>query len=138
MTDKNTVFLGGTCAGSTWREELIPLLKINHFNPVVEDWDKAARERELEERATTDFCLYYLTPEMKGIYSIAEVVDDSCKRPWKTILYFPWDQEAWGRQMFQSLLALRALVVANGAKSFHDMKNLANYLNTATPRGPKG
>lgn len=29
------VFLGGTCNGSIWREKLIPLLKIDYFNPVV-------------------------------------------------------------------------------------------------------
>lgn len=37
----NRVFLGGTCADTTWRSELIPLLedkKIEYFNPVVEDW----------------------------------------------------------------------------------------------------
>ena len=26
------VFLGGTCNGSTWREELIPMLKVPYFN----------------------------------------------------------------------------------------------------------
>ena len=35
------VFLGGTCANTTWRNELIPLLEkmgIDYFNPVVDDW----------------------------------------------------------------------------------------------------
>lgn len=32
------VFLGGTCNESTWREKLIPMLKIDYFNPVVKDW----------------------------------------------------------------------------------------------------
>ena len=31
------VFLGGTCNGSDWRKKLIPKLKIDYFNPVVED-----------------------------------------------------------------------------------------------------
>ena len=35
---KNKVFLGGTCNNSTWREELIPQLKIDYYNPVVKDW----------------------------------------------------------------------------------------------------
>ena len=38
-----TIFLGGTCAKSTWRDELIPMLdqsKISAFNPVVEHWDE--------------------------------------------------------------------------------------------------
>ena len=31
------VFLGGTCNESTWRDELIKKLKIDYFNPVVDD-----------------------------------------------------------------------------------------------------
>ena len=79
------VFLGGTCAESTWREELIPLLKINYFNPVVEDWTPECMEEELRQRDTCDYCLYVITPRMLGVYSIAEVIDDSNKRPKKTI-----------------------------------------------------
>ena len=32
------IFLGGTCNESTWRDELIPNLTIDYFNPVVKDW----------------------------------------------------------------------------------------------------
>ena len=35
------VFLGGTCGGSTWRNQIIPMLEkagINYFDPVVSDW----------------------------------------------------------------------------------------------------
>ena len=32
------VFLGGTCAGSKWRDNIIPQLKCEYFNPVVDDW----------------------------------------------------------------------------------------------------
>ena len=35
---KNKVFLGGTCASTTWRAELIPQLTVDYFDPVVEDW----------------------------------------------------------------------------------------------------
>lgn len=31
------VFLSGTCNESTWRDELIKLLEIDYFNPVVKD-----------------------------------------------------------------------------------------------------
>jgi len=31
------IFLGGTCNNSTWREQLIPMLQINYFNPVVDN-----------------------------------------------------------------------------------------------------
>ena len=38
-------------------------------------------EEEIKQRAECDFCLYVITPKMTGVYSIAEVVDDSNKRP---------------------------------------------------------
>lgn len=29
------VFLGGTCNDTTWRDKIIPYLKIDYFNPIV-------------------------------------------------------------------------------------------------------
>ena len=52
------VFLGGTCNGSTWRNELIPKLTIDYFNPVVDNWKEENYKQELIERiiakASTD------------------------------------------------------------------------------------
>ena len=45
--EKVVVFLGGTCNGSTWRDELIPMLEVSFFNPVVPDWNGEAYERNL-------------------------------------------------------------------------------------------
>lgn len=80
------VFLGGTCNESTWRNRIIVMLDIDYFDPVVDDWTVDCMKRELQERKLCDFCLYTITPKMTGVYSIAEVVDDSNKRPDKTIL----------------------------------------------------
>ena len=80
------VFLGGTCNDSTWRDQLIPNLHIDYFNPVVPDWTEECYKRELVERETCEIVLYTITPLMTGVYSIAEVVDDSNKRPGKTVL----------------------------------------------------
>ena len=41
------VFLGGTCNGSNWREELIKELDIDYFNPVIENWDDKAQVNEV-------------------------------------------------------------------------------------------
>ena len=79
------VFLGGTCNESTWRDKLIKMLEIDYFNPVVDDWTEECYQEELRQREICDYCLYVITPRMKGVYSIAEVVDDSNKRPEKTI-----------------------------------------------------
>lgn len=83
-----SVFLGGTCNQSTWRDELLTMLdqdKVKAFNPVVDDWNEEAQINEDWHKENDDFCLYVLTPEMTGIYSIFEVADDSNKRPDRTI-----------------------------------------------------
>jgi len=85
MSDKK-VFLGGTCNGSTWRESLIPMLSVQYFNPVLENWTPECQDEEIKQRQECDFCLYTITPKMTGVYAIAEVVDDSNKRPEKTVL----------------------------------------------------
>ena len=130
-----TIFLGGTCNGSDWREKLIPLLKIDYFNPVVKDWTPECQARELEARAKSDYVLYVITPFMTGVYAIAEVVDDSNKRPDKTILcILESDGEYYMRKVFdrhvlKSLNAVKKLVINNGAKVFDSLEDIANFVN---------
>jgi hypothetical protein len=133
------VFLGGTCNGSDWRDRLIPMLKIDYFNPVVPDWTPACQEEELRQRAECDFVLYVITAKMLGSYSIAEVVDDSNKRPEKTIfcvLKGPDFENKTGVTMYvfdefvkKSLDAVGKMVVSNGAKYFNDLESVAEFLN---------
>jgi hypothetical protein len=69
------VFLGGTCNNTTWREELIPLLTIDYFNPVVKDWTPECQEIEKQQKELCNIHLYVITKEMTGVFSIAEMVD---------------------------------------------------------------
>jgi len=121
------VFLGGTTANSTWREELIKDLKIDYFNPVVEDWDEKAQIEELKQRENCDYCLYTITPEMKGPYSIAEVVDDSNKRPDKTILTI-LNKGSFEDHVKKSLDMVEKMVSDNGGKVFDNLEDTAKYL----------
>jgi len=72
------VFLGGTCAETTWRDELIPYLEkfgIEYFNPVVKDWTPECQQIEEEEKNhKCNIHLYVITKEMMGTYSIAEII----------------------------------------------------------------
>lgn len=87
-TATKKIFLGGTANGSKWREELIPQLTNDYYNPDKgANWTQKDYEEELVVRATADILLYVITPKMTGVYSIAEVVDDSNKRPSKTVFY---------------------------------------------------
>lgn len=125
------VFLGGTCNESEWRSRIIKLLTINYFNPVVDDWTIEAAEEEIRQREICDYCLYVITPMMKGVYSIAEVVDDSNKRPEKTILcVLEEDGEyEFNKSALRSLNAVKRMVKNNGAQVFNSLEEVAKYLN---------
>lgn len=125
------VFLGGTCNESDWREFLISRLKIDYFNPVVEDWTPECMEEELRQRKLCDYVLYIITPKMTGVYSIAEVVDDSNKQPSKTIFcYLPVDDgEYFSKGQKRSLDAVGKMVLQNGGKFLEDINEIAKYLN---------
>lgn len=125
------VFLGGTCNGSNWRDRLIKLLKIDYFNPVVKEWTIEAADEEIRQRRECDYCLYVITPRMTGVYSIAEVVDDSNKRPEKTILCILEEdgEYEFNKRALGSLKMVKIMVERNGAKVFKSLHEVAEYLN---------
>ena len=74
----NKIFLGGTCAESKWRDDLIKVLDVDFFNPVVEDWTSECQIEE--ENQKTNHCnihLYVITSQMEGVFSIAEVIESA-------------------------------------------------------------
>ncbi|MCP4395642.1 MAG: hypothetical protein GY804_15445 [Alphaproteobacteria bacterium] len=125
------VFLGGTCNDSTWRNRIIPMLEIDYFNPVVDDWTPECMKEEIYQRENCDYVLYTITPRMIGVYSVAEVVDDSNKQPNKTIFIRLRDdgQARFDNGQWKSLGAVAAMVANNGGKIFDNLKSAANYIN---------
>lgn len=128
------VFLGGTCNGSLWRNGVMSELdnyEIDYFNPVVEDWTPEDMEIELNERENSDYCLYVITPKMTGVYSIAEVVDDSNKRTEKTLfVVIPEDDgEVFTNAQLKSLESVKNMVTINGAYVFDDLKSMTLWLS---------
>ena len=136
---KPRVFLGGTCNGSKWREIIIPYLKIEYFNPVVEDWTPECQAEEVRQREICDYCLYVITPKMQGVYSIAEVVDDSNKKPEKTlfcVLGFygqPVSDGEFSQEQSKSLYEVVKMVQRNGSYAFPDLTAVVNFLNYMRP-----
>ena len=143
---KKKVFLGGTCNESKWRDKLIPMLKIDYFNPVVDDWNEECYQKELKEREICDYCLYVITPLMSGTYSIAEVIDDSNKRPIRTIFCVlhkditkDYDDTMisdismafiyFNKEQIRSLDRVGRMVKRNGGQYFTSLKEVADYLN---------
>ncbi|CAI2200541.1 14650_t:CDS:2, partial [Funneliformis geosporum] len=84
-------------------------------------------QEEIRQRQTCDYVLYTITQEMLGFYAIAEVVDDSNKRPTKTI--FCYLEEGFEKHQIKSLQAIARMVKENGAKVFTSLEEVAEYLN---------
>lgn len=124
------VFLGGTCSGEyKWRDEIIPELKCDYYNPIVKNWSESDRLREVHERKTSDYVLYVITSGMKGVYSIAEIIDDSNKRPGKTLICVIMD--GFDKKMEHSLKAVMNLANENGAYVFDNLNAVVKFLNDA-------
>ena len=131
VKNRKRVFLGGTCNESDWREKIIPMLEIDYFNPVVDNWTEDCMAEEIRQREQCDYCLYTITPKMTGVYSIAEVVDDSNKRPKKTILVL-LNRDApyvFTTDQWKSLLEVAKMVALNGGGVFKSLNDAAVYMN---------
>lgn len=110
------IFLGGTCGNSTWRDELIPILKekkFSYFNPVVSDWTPECIEIENKEK--NELCnthLYIITPEMSGVYSIAEMVNSvwECISSGKGFVWIGIMEDGWEAHQKKSLKATLDLI----------------------------
>ena len=132
VTKINTrVFLGGTCNGSTWRDDMIKMLTSDYFNPVIENWTEVCMDQEIWEREHCDVVLYTITPKMTGVYSIAEVVDDSNKRPGKTVLILLQKDidKVFDKGQWRSLKAVAQMVERNGGAIFYSLKEAALAIN---------
>lgn len=133
MEMEHKVFLGGTCNNSSWRENLIPNLKMNYFNPVVEDWTPECIEIEEHEKwQKCDYHLYVITPRMTGVYSIAEVMESVFIKEGHTIFcVLNPDEEgnSFDEGQKRSLSAVETKVENHGGKIFHSLEEVANFLN---------
>jgi Holliday junction resolvase RusA-like endonuclease len=119
------IFLGGTCAGDKWRDKLIPALKkkgFEYFNPVVSDWTPDCIEKEnLMKNEYCDSHLYVLTPAMKGVYSVAEIINSA----WEVkehnfgscIVGILGTKEEWGEGQWRSIEATVKLLKNIGGES---------------------
>lgn len=133
------VFLGGTCNESLWRAEMEGWLdgdNIAYFNPVVDDWTEEAQKQEIEERATCSVVMYCITPKMTGVYSIAEVVDDSNKQPDKTVLVVldEDDGDTFTDAQQRSLKSVIRMVRENGGYACTDLPSAATFIATGVPQ----
>ena len=124
------VFLGGTVR-SAWRERLIQMIVIDYYNPIVKDWTPECIEEENKEKKSCDLELYVFTPQMNGIYAIAEVVDASNKKPKDTIMcvLFDYDSHSFSEEDQRSIKEVIKMVEGNGSEVFYKLWEVARCLN---------
>lgn len=127
---KNVTFLGGTCNHSTWREKLIALFKdqVKFFNPVVPDWTPECQAREDKAREESRYVLFVITSEMTGVFSIAEAVDCSNKRPESTL--FAYLPDGFNKDQIKSLATTSRMIARNGGQVFESLEEIATFLNS--------
>lgn len=122
---KMRVFLGGTCGNSTWRGDLIPLLEsnnIDYFNPVVEGWTPECIEIEENEKDNIcDVHLFLITSEMKGVYSIAEMMASIIQKDKKTL--FVVISEGFNKSQIKSLVATSEIARKYGDNFYSHFMN---------------
>ena len=126
------VFLGGTCAGSDWRDRIIPLLGIDYVNPVTSNRTMENRAEEIRQRETCDLLLYTITGEMRGYYSIAEAVEDANLYPQKMV--FCLLLERFDIHQVKSLEEVADLIRRHGVPVVYSLEAAANEVNSLAAR----
>lgn len=125
------VFLGGTMQ-SDWRDKLIPSLKIDHYNPMVEIWTMESQQMEEQAKIDSDFNLFVITPKQSGFFSIAEATASAIRNPEKTLLaVLPEDDgSVFEPAQLKSMDAVADLIKGYGATVFNNLGSVAEFLNT--------
>ena len=80
-------FLGGTCADSTWRRDLIAKLKdeVVYFDPQVPEWTEEDAAREDACKPVARFNVFVITGDALGTYSGWEIHEEATRAPEKLI-----------------------------------------------------
>jgi len=127
---KLTVYLGGTNNDSQWRKEIIPLLKVNYFDPTDVDQNK----KEQEQIEASDYYLFVITPKMKGffkIYPIEELLESCNKRPEKTLfcLLRQEDKTTYTEEQVVALEKMLRTLKDYPVERFNSLADVARWLN---------
>lgn len=125
------IYLGGTADGSDWRQVLIPMLNVDYYDPTLLEDGIASREQALIEREVADYCLYVITPKMRGFYGIAELVESSYSHPDKTIFCCLRNDGAalFTEEQVASIERIYYLLYERYVEHFLSLIAVANWLN---------
>lgn len=125
-------FLGGTCATSTWRRDLIAKLHdgVPYFDPQVDDWSPADAEREDACKPVSRFNVFVITGDSLSTYSGWEIHEEACRAPFKlifaTVGKLPANQQKGLEKIKNGLRSM-------GATVCESLDEIARILNSAYP-----
>lgn len=132
------VFLGGTTfkdESMDWRHEILGRVKseVKCFNPVVDDWNEYQRKIEESAKANSKYKLYVITPQMRGVYSIAEMVHDSIKFGENTLICIlpEYKGKKFNDSQLRSLNATLELCKNYNATILYTLDGIVEYLNSS-------
>ena len=124
------VFLGGTCANSTWRSELIEKLNsvVPYFDPQVAEWTEADADREDACKPVAKFNVFVITGDALGTYSGWEIhkeaSNDASKLIFCTVGELPENQ-------VKGIGKIKKGLTRMGATVCESLDEVAEILNTA-------
>lgn len=136
LMSKKFAFLGGTVNGSTWRDQLIQLLTVAYFNPVVANWTEEDAQRENQAKNIADLNLFVITPKQHGFYVLVELGIIACESrndpEMKVVVTFLNDDggEVFTEHQQASNVQIRELLLKNPeVELFDNLEDTAKYLN---------
>ena len=133
------VFLGGT-KDSNWRDDFIKKMhlknsRIKCYNPIVENWTTECIELENLVKQHSRYHVYVITPNMSGVYSIAELIDSVHDHSKKVYFYIEQSDisnlslvKIWSIPQRNSLNAVSNLVKQHGGKVASSMEELVEMI----------
>lgn len=126
------VFLGGTCNGLNWRNDIMPKLQLDYFNPVVEDRTEDCIKIENDEKNNKcNVHLYTITPDHKGYYTFVEILDAHMKGKQVVVcvLTSGKDGQRFTESQRRSINACAKIYQEYGIRMFKDLNTTAKYIN---------
>jgi hypothetical protein len=125
------VFLGGTCNGSKWRDQVTPMLNLKAFNPVVENWSMETQQIEEQAKREAIASLFVITPKQTGLYAAAELTKAAITEPERTVVAFLEEDEGdtWSEHQKASNQAILDLVKDAGATVANNLEEAAAKVN---------
>lgn len=126
----NCVFLGGTCADSTWRKELISKLKdsVPYFDPQVPDWTPEDAEREDACKLVAGINVFVITGDALSTYSGFEISEEAHRAPEK--LVFATVGELPANQV-KGIEKIKKALRSKGCRVCKSLDEIAEILNQA-------